>query len=712
MTNLELLYVMSDVDSDLLSRAEAPVPLRRKPIFRIALIAAVIALVLSLGMTVLGVGYVTATVKRVEQTYPEYDGTVLHFVQIVLTEDDNVISNLLSEETKNALGGAIAALRESWNGSSEESDVDSEPETRDPDHGTDDETQTEDTTKDEQTTEPEQTTTKPAEDEAIFVHSSYDRLSMVAGDNEIDVFTLDTYGQWRKRVEVTDPAVTHLKFRGWLSFVHDTPGTYGYRIDEGEIVYDEAFSQEPEDMVHAVSAYMGGKSCSRMEILIPIDHLAPGEHKVYICVKAVNGRESNLVIFTLVIPDDGGQTETAPDGTDVPPEGYSVGLQYTEIQVDGEKVYAVSGMGECTDTVLHIPPEYQGCPVVAIAEGAFAAESIFDSKITAVILPETVTVIEENAFYNCTQLVSVTLPYGLREIGKSAFADCSRLKSVTLPSSLEIIGETAFDACRALTQITIPASVHTLGRNVFRSSGLAEVTLQGEIENLGRSPFQHCSMLEKVTLPDTMTRIPAWIFEFTGLKDFTVPDGIVEIGDGAFWASDLESITIPESVTRIGEDAFNQCLELREIVLPSGITSIERGTFDRCSSLTNVTIPAGVTFIGWGAFTDCESLKSISIPDGVTEISAYAFAGCTSMTEAVIGKGTVKIDESAFYLCSKLKKITLPSSLTTVGKGAFEDCTRLASVYFGGTQEQWSAIEIDEDNTELTSAKLYCDQVN
>lgn len=427
MTNEFLLSVMSDVDSDLLERAEAPVPLRQKPFFRIVLIAATVALVLSLSITALGVSYVTATVKRVEQSYPEYDGTVLHFVQIILTEDDNVISDLLSEDTKAALGGVIAALRESWNGSSEESEIDSESETRDPDHGTDDETQTEDTTKDEQTTEPEQTTTKPAEDEAIFVHSSYDRLSMVAGENEIDVFTLDTYEQWRKRVEVTDPEVTHLKFRGWLSFVHSTPGTYGYRIDDGEIVYDKAFSQEPEDMVHTVSAYMGGKSCSRMEILIPVDDLAPGEHKVYICVKAANGRESNLVIFTVIIPDNSDQTEPEPEITDEPPvQGWSEGLEYTEQTQNGETVYVVSGIGTCTDTALYIPPTYQGCRVVEIQMNAFS----LNKNITLVVLPSTIRKIGQLAFLECSNLQAVEFNQGLESIGDWAFSECDNLQKV------------------------------------------------------------------------------------------------------------------------------------------------------------------------------------------------------------------------------------------------------------------------------------------
>ncbi len=116
MTNQFLFEAMSEIDFDLIERAEAPVPLRQKPLFRVALIAAAIAIVLTLGTAGAGMVGATVTLQYVEQNYPEFDGTVLHLAQIMLTEDDNILSSILDDDTKHALGGFIAALRENLGG--------------------------------------------------------------------------------------------------------------------------------------------------------------------------------------------------------------------------------------------------------------------------------------------------------------------------------------------------------------------------------------------------------------------------------------------------------------------------------------------------------------------------------------------------------------------------------------------------------------------
>ncbi|MBO7296222.1 MAG: hypothetical protein J6V39_03095, partial [Clostridia bacterium] len=137
MTNQTLFELMSEIDFDLIERAEAPVPLRKKPVFRVAMIAAVIALLLgvsTLTVTVAGAVVSVQAVRYVENKYPAYDGTVLHFAQIFLTEDDNAISALLGEDAKHALGGFIAALR---NDSHENEEGIGEEETETPEEQTD-----------------------------------------------------------------------------------------------------------------------------------------------------------------------------------------------------------------------------------------------------------------------------------------------------------------------------------------------------------------------------------------------------------------------------------------------------------------------------------------------------------------------------------------------------------------------------------------------
>lgn len=58
-------------------------------------------------------------------------------------------------------------------------------------------------------------------------------------------------------------------------------------------------------------------------------------------------------------------------------------------------------------------------------------ESFCESQITAVSIPDSVTTIENSAFYNCAELVSVTFPSGLSTIENDAFGDCCSLDNAS-----------------------------------------------------------------------------------------------------------------------------------------------------------------------------------------------------------------------------------------------------------------------------------------
>ena len=63
--------------------------------------------------------------------------------------------------------------------------------------------------------------------------------------------------------------------------------------------------------------------------------------------------------------------------------------------------------------------------------------------------------------------VTVTIPDGVTSIGKEAFFDCGLLQSITIPDSVTSIGKEAFWGCDALKSITIPDSVISIGDKVF-----------------------------------------------------------------------------------------------------------------------------------------------------------------------------------------------------------------------------------------------------
>ncbi len=98
-----------------------------------------------------------------------------------------------------------------------------------------------------------------------------------------------------------------------------------------------------------------------------------------------------------------------------------------------------------------------------VGSGAFAAR-----KLTSVVIPEGVGVIESGAFSDCLELEEVVLPTTLKKLGGAAFAGCSKLKRCIIPYGLTEIGQYAFFECELIEHsITIPDTVTTVGYGAF-----------------------------------------------------------------------------------------------------------------------------------------------------------------------------------------------------------------------------------------------------
>ncbi len=161
-----------------------------------------------------------------------------------------------------------------------------------------------------------------------------------------------------------------------------------------------------------------------------------------------------------------------------------------------------------------------------ISDGAFWG----CSALSSIALPDSVTEIERNAFFE-TGLRNIQLPEKLTLIGGGAFCNCKNLKQVQLPPQLKELGEGAFFNCENLTQIQLPAQLNKLGTDAFRN----------------------CTSLDKIDIPAGLTQIEPDTFCNTGLTSVTLHEGLTKIEDGAFHdCLKLKKIRIPKSVTDIG----------------------------------------------------------------------------------------------------------------------------------------------------------------
>ncbi len=67
--------------------------------------------------------------------------------------------------------------------------------------------------------------------------------------------------------------------------------------------------------------------------------------------------------------------------------------------------------------------------------------------LTEYTIPNSVTSINDYAFYRCVSLAKVVVPNSVTSIGSSAFGGCSSLVNINIPNSVTSIGTYAFFYC-------------------------------------------------------------------------------------------------------------------------------------------------------------------------------------------------------------------------------------------------------------------------
>lgn len=82
--------------------------------------------------------------------------------------------------------------------------------------------------------------------------------------------------------------------------------------------------------------------------------------------------------------------------------------------------------------------------------------------------------------------------------------------------------------------------------------------------------------------------------------------------------------------------------------------------------------------------------------------------GNVVIPETYNGLPVTAIGYGAFAGCSDLISITIPSSVTVIGDGSFEGCTDLETVYYDGSETEWSRIDIGDNNASLSDRDVIC----
>lgn len=310
------------------------------------------------------------------------------------------------------------------------------------------------------------------------------------------------------------------------------------------------------------------------------------------------------------------------------------------------------------------------------------------TNLTSITLGTGLNKIGAEAFYNCINLKNVLFesldnwfdivlennnssPFGY---GATIYVQGAPISEIIIPDSVTKINDRLFYGCTTITKVTFGSGVESIGEYSFANcSNLTQVIMNNGLKSIGSYAFYNCDGLTTVSIPDSVTKLNNYSFyDCSGLTAITIPDSVVEIGNYTFYQCyNLESITVsPNNANYASETGIlynkekTQVVHIPklisgEIVIPAGITKIDMYMFNGCKNITKVTLPETIQYISRCAFEDCTNLESINIPNGVKSIYDQAFKNCTSLKTLSLPATLENIDTTVLDGCSNLESITV-----------------------------------------------------
>ncbi|ELP86676.1 hypothetical protein EIN_289480 [Entamoeba invadens IP1] len=343
----------------------------------------------------------------------------------------------------------------------------------------------------------------------------------------------------------------------------------------------------------------------------------------------------------------------------------------------------------------------------------------FEESLTKIVVPNSVTKIDNYMFSGEPNLVELSLPGNIKKIGKHIFSDndnkmtkidignntkeefdkyvvnyaCHlRLlnfgyhfdniefniddyerfgnvfdsKIVTKYEQTKAFNNTVFDYIPKFVakysdlnikseSLVFPKEITEIVNESCQNMKITFVEIPN-IEIISREAFSKCYYLTQLVFSKNLKEI----------KKFAFSECV-----------SLEEISLPNSLQKVGEGAFKGCSRLEKVICENENVIYGRSCFMKCVSLKKVPI---IRHIATAMFFECKSLEKIFLIEKCEEICEFAFYKCFSLSKIDIPKSVTKIGAFAFRKCLSLTTFEIPENVLCLGDGAFYDCKNLEKV--------------------------------
>ena len=204
-------------------------------------------------------------------------------------------------------------------------------------------------------------------------------------------------------------------------------------------------------------------------------------------------------------------------------------------------------------------------------------------------IAEGVTEISFGPFYNNSRITGIVVPESVAAIGEYAFRECENLNSILLPSSLNSIGKEAFPPAAV-----IRSEPDAYARTWAQENGyvwqcaqhgeavIAEPAVPATRKRTGMTAKLQCSVCGAVLAE------PEVIPVFDG-KVMKLPAALKSVQRETFLNLPAECFVLPDGCLVIGEKAFADCKMLKLVEIPASVVAIADDAFEGCENVLIVT---------------------------------------------------------------------------------------------------------------------------
>ncbi len=260
------------------------------------------------------------------------------------------------------------------------------------------------------------------------------------------------------------------------------------------------------------------------------------------------------------------------------------------------------------------------------------------SSLAGIAIPGSVKTIGKYAFYGCTKLVAFTIGENVTSIGDYAFTR-TKLSSVIIPDSVTEVGREAFAYCDQLASVVIGNSVATIGSGAFSSCPrLISATIGSGVSSMGDNAFLNCQALITVRCLGSAPQLGG-----NAVYQGTPEDLVTEVMKGSRgWNGNAGSAELPSVWPITGAYQRGISFFLSTVTfnanggtLSNAKLSLEAGdTYDELPTPTR----SGYVFAGW--FTAAVNGEPITIDSTVPAVNTTLYAQWSKGYTVTVKGGT------------------------------------------------------------------------